>query len=207
MTSYNLYFYSFWKTVPRRIKLCRKFRRKLFLCRTKSILLRIFCLWTLMLIFVETCLSVLAGPGHPGHSNLWLMVGCGGGGGGAWHHMESHWHVACSRDTWPWQCRTRVTRDSLQQLPGSTPHSSSRLTGAIVRGNQNWVSEIEFYAHTSSLLRKLSFILSRSNDVGKKDIDQVWVTSNTNIPLWSICPSLSRHTQTKEQGITEGSQK
>ena len=121
LTSYNLYFYSFWKTVPRRIKLCRKFRRKSFLCWTKSILLRIFCLWTLMLIFVETCLSVLAGPDHRGHSNLWVMMG--GGGGGAWHHMESHWHVACSRDTWPWQCRTRATRDSLQQRRRDSDHS------------------------------------------------------------------------------------
>ena len=116
-------------------------------------------------------------------------------------------------DTW----LACVTRDhgSVGHVPDVTltsrgrdqaiTHSSSRLTDAIVRGNQNWVSEIEFYTHTISLLqRKPSFISSRSNDVGKSDIDQVWVTSSTNIPLWSICPSLSSHylvtshTQTKE---------
>ena len=35
--------------------------------------------------------------------------------------------------------------------------------------------------------------------MGKSDIDQVWVTSSTNIPLWSICPSLSSHQSHKQK--------
>ena len=153
-----------------------------------------------MLIFaVETCLSVVYWPGHPGHSNLlwiWML------GGGAWHHMgQSHWHVACSGDTWPWQC-TRVQWHQLVPGPGYNSlilqangcHSQRKSKLSI----WNWI--LNSHSNLTILQRKPSFISSRSNDVGKSDIDQVWVTSSTNIiPLRSICPSLSSHQSHKQK--------